>query len=125
MKHYISGLMNPDQARALTIAIEKATKDPNYLSAISGEGPVAEIFDDPKHPYTKGLLSSVPRLTGEVLAEGIPGTVPDYTESPSGCRFHPRCSHAMDGCVKQKPPMVELSAKRYVACYLYVGGANE
>jgi len=96
-----------------------------YAGQIAGEGSAAEIFDDPKHPYTKGLLSSVPRLTGEVLAEGIPGTVPDYTEAPSGCRFHPRCAHVMDKCVKQKPPMVELSAKRHVACYLYSGGGNE
>ena len=96
-----------------------------YAGQVAGEGPVADIFDDPKHPYTKGLLSSVPRLTGEILAEGIPGTVPDYTEAPSGCRFHPRCPHAMDRCVKQKPPMVELSAKRYVACYLYSGGGDE
>jgi len=96
-----------------------------YAGQIAGEGPVAEIFDDPKHPYTQGLLSSVPRLTGEVLAEGIPGTVPDYTEAPSGCRFHPRCPYAMDQCVNQKPPMVELSAKRHVACYLYSGGGNE
>ncbi len=96
-----------------------------YAGQVAGEGPVTEIFDEPKHPYTKGLLSSVPRLTGEILAEGIPGTVPDYTESPSGCRFHPRCPHAMDQCVRQKPPMVELSAKRHVACYLYLGGGNE
>ena len=96
-----------------------------YAGQIAGEGTAAEIFDDPKHPYTKGLLSSVPRLTGEVLAEGIPGTVPDYTEAPSGCRFHPRCSHAMDQCVSQKLAMVEVSAKRHVACYLYSGGVDE
>ncbi len=96
-----------------------------YAGQIAGEGPAAEIFDDPKHPYTQGLLSSVPRLTGEVLAEGIPGTVPDYTEAPSGCRFHPRCPHTTDQCVKQKPPMVKVSAKRHVACYLYSGGADE
>ena len=96
-----------------------------YAGQVAGEGPVADIFDDPKHPYTKGLLSSVPRLTGEILAEGIPGTVPDYTESPSGCRFHPRCPHTMEKCAQQKPPMVELTAKRHVACYLYPGAGNE
>lgn len=96
-----------------------------YAGQVAGEGPVAEMFDDPKHPYTKGLLSSVPRLTGEILAEGIPGTVPDYTEAPSGCRFHPRCPHAMDQCVKQKPPLVEVAAQRRVACYLFSGETNE
>jgi len=96
-----------------------------YAGQVAGEGAAAEIFDDPKHPYTKGLLSSVPRLTGEVLAEGIPGTIPDYTEAPSGCRFHPRCPHAMETCVHEKPPMVTVSAKRHVACYLYSGGGDE
>lgn len=96
-----------------------------YAGQLAGDGPVADVFDDPKHPYTKGLLSSVPRLTGGVLAEGIPGTVPDYTEVPSGCRFHPRCPHAIDQCVKQKPPMVEVSTERHVACYLHSGGVNE
>jgi len=96
-----------------------------YAGQIAGEGPAAEIFDDPKHPYTQGLLSSVPRLTGGVLAEGIPGTVPDYTEAPSGCRFHPRCPRKMERCTQQKPLPVELSANRRVACYLYSGGGDE
>ena len=96
-----------------------------YAGQITGEGPVSEVFDDPKHPYTQGLLSSVPRLTGEILAEGIPGTVPDYTEPPPGCRFHPRCPYAMDQCAKQKPPLVEVAAYRRVACYLFNGEAND
>jgi peptide/nickel transport system ATP-binding protein len=96
-----------------------------YAGQIAGEGPVAEVFDDPKHPYTQGLLASVPRLTGEILAEGIPGTVPDYTEAPPGCRFHPRCPYAMDQCAKQKPPLVEVAATRRVACYLFSGETND
>lgn len=96
-----------------------------YAGQIVEEGLTTGIFDNPKHPYTQGLLSSVPRLTGEVLAEGIPGTVPDYTEAPSGCRFHPRCVQAMPECAQQKPPIVEISSKRRVACYLYHGGADE
>jgi peptide/nickel transport system ATP-binding protein len=96
-----------------------------YAGQIAGEGPVAEVFDDPKHPYTQGLLASVPRLTGEILAEGIPGTVPDYTEAPPGCRFHPRCPYAMEQCAKQKPPLVEVAATRRVACYLFSGETND
>jgi peptide/nickel transport system ATP-binding protein len=96
-----------------------------YAGQIAGEGPVAEVFDDPKHPYTQGLLASVPRLTGEILAEGIPGTVPDYTEAPPGCRFHPRCPYAMDPCAEQKPPLVEVAAHRRVACYLFSGETND
>jgi len=96
-----------------------------YAGQIAGEGAATEIFDDPKHPYTQGLLSSVPRLTGGVLAEGIPGTVPDYTEAPPGCRFYPRCPHKMERCTQQKPPLVEISPQRHVACYLYSGGTSE
>ena len=95
-----------------------------YAGRVVEEGPTVEIFEDPRHPYTQGLLSSVPRLTGDVLAEGIPGTVSDYTEAPSGCRFHPRCSQAMQKCADQKPSMVEISTKRHVACYLYHGGSG-
>ena len=95
-----------------------------YAGRVVEEGPTVEIFEDPRHPYTKGLLSSVPRLTGDVLAEGIPGTLSDYTEAPSGCRFHPRCSQAMEKCAQQKPSMVEVSTKRHVACYLYHGGSG-
>jgi len=95
-----------------------------YAGRVVEEGPTVEIFDDPKHPYTQGLFSSVPRLTGKVLAEGIPGSVSDYTEAPSGCRFHPRCSRAMERCAQQKPPMVEVSTKQHVACYLYHGGGR-
>ena len=95
-----------------------------YAGRVVEEGPTVEIFEDPRHPYTKGLLSSVPRLTGDVLAEGIPGTLSDYTEAPSGCRFHPRCSQAMEKCAQQKPSMVEVSTKRHVACYLHHGGSG-
>lgn len=95
-----------------------------YAGRVVEEGQTVEIFDDPKHPYTQGLLSSVPRLTGEALAEGIPGTLSDYTEAPSGCRFHPRCPQAMEKCAQQKPSMVKVSTKQHVACYLYHGGGG-
>jgi peptide/nickel transport system ATP-binding protein len=96
-----------------------------YAGQVAEEGLGASLFDDPKHPYSQGLLASVPRLTGKLLAEGIPGAVPDYTEAPPGCRFHPRCAHAMERCAQQKPPLVRISAQRLVACYLYSGGTND
>ncbi|MCK5246036.1 ABC transporter ATP-binding protein [Candidatus Bipolaricaulota bacterium] len=96
-----------------------------YAGQISESGQVEDVFDDPMHPYTTGLLASVPRLTGGLLAEGIPGSVPDYTEAPPGCRFHPRCPHVMEICSQRKPAMTALSAIRNVACYLHEEVSDE
>jgi len=92
-----------------------------YAGQVVETGPAAAILDAPQHPYAEGLVASVPRLTGEVLAHGIPGTIPDYTETPSGCRFHPRCDHRMDVCVQRKPLPVETSPGRHVSCHLFNG----
>ena len=90
-----------------------------YAGQIVETAKTAVLFEGPKHPYTRGLLASVPRLTGGEIAEGIQGTVPDYIEAPSGCRFHPRCSHVMQICSQKKPPLTMLETDHYVACYLY------
>lgn len=94
-----------------------------YAGQIVETSVTSSLFEAPKHPYTQGLIASVPRLTGGEIAEGIPGTVPDYTVAPSGCRFHPRCPHAMTVCSSRKPPLIELDRDHEVACYLY-GGQN-
>lgn len=97
-----------------------------YAGQIAETAPTEILFEDPKHPYTQGLLASVPRLTGGQIAEGIKGTVPDYTEVPSGCRFHPRCDYVMAICKKQKPPFVEIGPNHKVGCYLYTDrGKND
>ncbi len=94
-----------------------------YAGNIVEESSTVEIFNDPKHPYTVGLMSSVPRADKkrekEIKLETIPGIVPNLITPPSGCRFHPRCKFAMDICSLKKPKLVEISEKHKVACFLY------
>jgi peptide/nickel transport system ATP-binding protein len=78
-----------------------------------------ELFADPLHPYTHGLMEAVPRLTGGGVSDGIPGRIPNYLDPPTGCRFHPRCSHVMDICRQEKPVFYRTSERHEVACFLY------
>ncbi len=81
------------------------------------------IFENPMHPYTKGLLSSIPRL--DIKVERLPvlaGSPPNLLNPPTGCRFHPRCSHAMDICKRVTPPLIEVDKNHLVACHLYSDG---
>jgi peptide/nickel transport system ATP-binding protein len=78
-----------------------------------------ELFKSPLHPYTQGLMKAVPKLTGEGIALGISGRIPDYLKPPSGCRFHPRCPHTMDVCRKERPPYFNTGDTHQVACFLY------
>jgi peptide/nickel transport system ATP-binding protein len=78
-----------------------------------------ELFSNPLHPYTRGLLESTPKLTGGGFSEGIKGRVPDYINPPSGCRFHPRCNQVLSRCEKEKPPFIDISRDHGVACWLY------
>ena len=77
------------------------------------------IFENPHHPYTRGLLKAVPKIGRTDELQSIQGIVPDLVNPPSGCRFHPRCQHLMDICRKDFPPLVEIKSDHYVACYLY------
>ena len=92
-----------------------------YAGTIVESGPTRQLLEHPKHPYTQGLMASVPKLTGEGVSEGIPGRIPNYLDPPSGCRFHPRCTHSMDICDKTQPPLFETGEGHRVACYLYGG----
>jgi peptide/nickel transport system ATP-binding protein len=78
-----------------------------------------ELFRDPLHPYTHGLMEAVPRLTGGGVSDGIPGRIPDYLHPPPGCRFHPRCPHVMEVCRQEKPGFYRVSPDHGVACFLY------
>ncbi len=94
-----------------------------YLGRIVEQAPVHEIFDDTKHPYTKGLIESIPHLgsgSGHRLSQ-IPGSVPDPFSTPPGCPFHPRCPEAIAGtCDAGSPPtLVQIGTNHQVACHLY------
>jgi len=90
-----------------------------YAGNIVEEAGTEKLFANPLHPYTQGLINTVPRLTGGGIASGIPGRIPDYRNPPSGCRFHPRCPHVMEVCRMQKPPMINIEEQHAVACFLY------
>jgi len=79
-----------------------------------------DLYDQPLHPYTQGLLKSIPniRLEAQKL-ETMPGSPPDLIEPPIGCRFHPRCPHAMDKCSAIGPPLKEIEDGHRTACWLY------
>jgi len=81
-----------------------------------------ELFKNPLHPYTQGLMAAVPRPDrSTVKLESIKGSVPDLIYPPSGCRFHPRCPKAFAECPRRKPPDVEASKGHLVECLLYGG----
>jgi peptide/nickel transport system ATP-binding protein len=81
-----------------------------------------ELFREPFHPYTRGLMAAVPRLSGGGVSDGIPGRIPAYMHPPPGCRFHPRCPQAMDICRQDKPTFYTVGSDHQVACFLYRDG---
>jgi oligopeptide/dipeptide ABC transporter, ATP-binding protein, C-terminal domain len=95
-----------------------------YTGRIVEESPVEELFARPKHPYTEGLLRSVPRLTVADLnknerLETIEGVVPSPTDLPPGCHFAPRCRHRMPRCTAEEIPLYQLEGNVEVRCVLY------
>jgi len=94
-----------------------------YTGKVVEEASVEDLFKEPLHPYTQGLLGSIPWIgrklkTGRRELQEIPGIVPSPLEMPEGCRFHPRCPRVMDICCEQEPPMVRLAEHRRVSCWL-------
>ena len=90
-----------------------------YCGKIVEEGPTAELIRAPRHPYTKGLLGSIPRITGVRTRRlpQIPGMAPHLFDLPKGCSFAPRCTYATERCRVEVPAMRELSAGRRAACH--------
>ena len=91
-----------------------------YAAKLVEVGQVNDVFAHPKHPYTQGLLRSVPniKLDGSELYK-MAGAPPDLTHPPSGCRFHPRCPFAMDICREEVPPLEAIEGGQLAACWLY------
>ena len=93
-----------------------------YAGQVVEEAPVAELFAHPRHPYTQGLIRSIPRIdmaaTHKVRLEAIAGTVPKLIEPGPGCRFASRCKHVMPACLGATPPLVETTPGHKVACIL-------
>ena len=90
-----------------------------YAGRLMEVSTVRQMFTDPKHPYAKALISSLPRLDNKGVFQGIPGLAPSLLRLPSGCPFHPRCSQAMDICRTDIPPSVTLPGERAVLCHLF------
>lgn len=91
-----------------------------YAGDIVEKAPARELFENPKHPYTLGLMNSFPSISGvKQKLVGIPGSPPDLVAPPSGCKFHPRCAKAMPVCSQIAPVNRQLSADHSVACHLF------
>ena len=89
-----------------------------YAGSIVETANTIDLFSNPLHPYTKGLLAATPKLTGEGIGEGIKGQIPNYLKSPMGCRFSSRCEYSRPECKKEKPPSIKVSKDHHVACFL-------
>jgi peptide/nickel transport system ATP-binding protein len=90
-----------------------------YAGNVCEVADVDELFNNPRHPYTKALLNSVPKFTQKGKLETIPGFVPNLVTPPSGCRFHPRCPECFDPCKTRTPILQEINDRHQVACHLY------
>jgi oligopeptide transport system ATP-binding protein len=91
-----------------------------YSGEIMEYGPIETLFANPKHPYTIGLIRSLPKIDqkeGEPLTP-IEGSPVDLMHPPAGCPFAPRCEHCMKVCLTEKPPYFELEPGHYSACWL-------
>jgi peptide/nickel transport system ATP-binding protein len=92
-----------------------------YLGKIVESAPVREIFHAPKHPYTQGLMNSIPSLadSGAKRLKAIEGVVPSSTAPRKGCGFAPRCPHAMPVCRERSPELLDVTPGHSAACFLH------
>ncbi|HOV90340.1 MAG TPA: ABC transporter ATP-binding protein [Syntrophorhabdaceae bacterium] len=91
-----------------------------YAGRMMEEASVDDFFNEPLHPYSRGLIESIFAFKGdEKRLKAIPGSVPKLTELPDGCKFNPRCIYAMPKCYKEEPEFKEIEEGRWTRCYLY------
>ncbi|MFW6198138.1 MAG: ABC transporter ATP-binding protein, partial [Myxococcota bacterium] len=98
-----------------------------YAGTVVERAKTSELFREPKHPYTRGLLESVPSFednAGKRRLATIAGVVPDLRELPRGCRFQGRCPDVVDACREAEPPLTALEGGRTVACFVATGQAS-
>lgn len=98
-----------------------------YLGKIVEKGMVDEIFENPKHPYTKALMSAspIPEPGKQLNRIKLEGEIPSAMEIPKGCAFHDRCIQKLEKCCAIEPPMIKLESGRVVACHLYMKGDEQ
>jgi peptide/nickel transport system ATP-binding protein len=88
-----------------------------YAGQLMEVAPREQFFAEPTHPYSRALISSVPKLSGpKERITSIPGSLPDLTNPPKGCRFAPRCPHATPACMETTPPLLEIAPGHKVRC---------
>lgn len=121
--HFAMIFISHDLSLAAELADRVATM---YAGAIVELGEVHDIFYQPRHPYTLGLIRAVPTVTGgfEELAS-IPGSPPDLIDLPPGCKFHPRCPFATERCREEEPTLVQVGPDHYAACFYWDAVARE
>jgi len=95
-----------------------------YAGRVVEEATVDQLFASPAHPYTQGLIRSIPRIdfdsTLKQRLEAIPGSVPKLINPPTGCRFAPRCQHASDRCIQEMPELRDIASGHKVACHFTI-----
>jgi peptide/nickel transport system ATP-binding protein len=90
-----------------------------YAGTIVESAQTEELFSDPIHPYTRGLMNAIPKITGGGIPEAIGGNILSYLNPPVGCRFFPRCNLADASCKDKRPELLEISKDHKVACLRY------
>jgi len=108
----------------LSIALERCDKIlVMYAGHMVEHANIKDIYNNPQHPYTRGLLRSIPNIElAEQKLEAIQGSPPDFLNLPKGCRFWPRCSNAMEKCRETEPQLIETEPNHFVRCFLYGDG---